>query len=425
MAEAPAAGPPEHGWWHGRRWWHGRGRWGLPAGALALAVVAFAAVALFPTGDGTHATGGTGTEIDVSLGTCGQGWHGPHAGTQVFDLHNTMDRTAEVHLMNAATGAVYGEMEGLAPGTTRQLRASLPGGSYRFRCLPDDAPASLGPVVHIAGATHGGSPAVVPVDQHDLIPPTLDYQKWIGTQTSVLVGAVDKLRTAVHGGDLAKARTAWLDAHLVYEGMGAAYGTFGDADGAINGTDAGLPHGVDDPGFTGFHRLEQGLWHGASAASLRPVADRLAKDVRGLRTSWATERMDPLDMGLRAHEILENTLQFELTGRTDYGSGTNLASARANLRGTQTVLTRLRPLLRTRYPHLAQLDTSLTHLADLLDDQRHEVHTSSDGSGTGNVRWTPLDELTRAQREQLNAAAGDALERLADIAAICDVRRKA
>ncbi|GAA3156073.1 hypothetical protein GCM10017687_87630 [Streptomyces echinatus] len=46
----------------------------------------------------------------------------------------------------------------------------------------------------------------------------------------------------------------------------------------------------------------------------------------------------PRPAGLRAHEILENTVQFELTGRTDYGSGSNLATARANLDGTRAVL---------------------------------------------------------------------------------------
>jgi iron uptake system component EfeO len=407
MAEAPAAGPPA------RRWWQAHRRWTQAAGALVLAAAAFTAVALFPSGADGKSKASTGTVINVSLSSCGQGWSDPHPGAQVFVLHNTMDLAAEVHLMDARSGAVYGEVEGLAPGTERQMYASLGDGSFRFRCVPDDAEAVMGPVVRISGARHGSSPAVVPVDQHDLIPPTLDYQKWVGGQMTVLVSATDRLRSVVRGGDLAAARTAWLTAHLVYERMGAAYGTFGDADGAINGTDAGLPDGVRDPGFTGFHRLEQGLWHGASAATLRPVADRLAKDVRDLQKSWATERMDPLDMGLRAHEILENTVQFELTGRTDYGSGTNLATARANIDGTEAVLARLRPLLRSRYPHLAELDTSLKHLEDLLDAQRH------------GGQWTPLEKLTRQERERINAAAGDAVERLADIAAICDVRRTA
>ena len=406
MAEAPAAGPAE------RRGWRRHRRWALPAGALVLSAASFTTAAV-AGGDGDGDRDDSVTRIEVSFAACGTGWEHPHPGTQVFEVHNSMRRSAEVHLMDADSDAVYGEIEGLAPGTTRRIRAVLGDGAYRFRCLPDDAAAIKGPVVRITGSGHRGGPAVVPVNQHDLIPPTLAYQKHIGGRMDELAGATHRLRRAVHGGDRAKARSAWLTAHLVYERMGAAYGAFGDADGAINGTDAGLPKGVHDPDFTGFHRLERGLWHDESMPALEKVADRLDADVRALRSSWADERIDPLDLGLRAHEILENTVQFELTGRTDYGSGTNLATARANLDGTRAVLDRLRPLLRSRYPHLDRLDDSLRHLGALLDAQHHAAG------------WTPLDKLSRSERAAINAAAGDAVERLADIAAICDVRRTA
>ncbi len=75
---------------------------------------------------------------------------------------------------------------------------------------------------------------------------------------------------------------------------------------------------------------------------------------------------------------MENTLQFELTGGTDYGSGTNLATARANLDGTRAVLDVLRPLLAPRYPDLSKVDTWLTRTQAALDAARHP-----DGS------WTP------------------------------------
>jgi len=352
------------------------------------------------------------TSVEAAPGKCGRGWTRPRTGTQVFELHNGSDRPSEVYLKDPRTGAVYGEVEGLGPGTTRALRADLGAGSYAFACFPDDAAPVTGPTVRVHGGKGGhGGPAAVPVSQHDLIPPTLKYQHWVGGRMDPLVEDTRKLRSAVESGDLAAARKAWLPAHLDYERMGAAYGTFGDADGAVNGTTAGLPGGVHDKDFTGFHRLEQGLWHDEPAASLRPVADRLLKDVRTLRKDWSEARMDPLDLGLRAHEIMENTVQFELTGRTDYGSGSNLATARANLDGTRGALTRLRPLLTSRYPRLPRLDRQLDRTEGVLDRQRHEG------------RWTPLDALGRTQREKVNAEVGRLVESLADIAALCDTRR--
>ncbi|NEB04093.1 EfeM/EfeO family lipoprotein [Streptomyces sp. SID13726] len=354
------------------------------------------------------------TTVDVGTSGCGHGWTHAAAGRQVFDLRNTSATAAEAYLTDARTGAVYGEVEGLGPGTTRPLQVTLGDGSYAFKCLPDDADAVTGPTVRITGG--GGvksGPAAMPVTQQELIPPTLAYQKWIQARTVELARRTDVLRAAVDRGDLAAARAAWLPAHLVYERMGAAYGTFGDADGEINGTTAGLPDGVRDPGFAGFHRVEYGLWHGESASGLRGPADRLAEAVHALRDSWPDQRMDPADVGLRAHEILENTVQFELTGRTDYGSGTNLATARANLDGTRALLGYLRPLLKTRAAGLTGIDTWTDRAQHTLDAFDHGGH------------WTPLARLTRSQREKVDADLSELVERLAEVAALTDVRRTA
>ncbi|MFD4875628.1 EfeM/EfeO family lipoprotein [Streptomyces sp. NPDC058420] len=391
----------------------------LAAGALVV-VAAVGAGVLTARGSGSDGTkaaaaadGLPHTTVEVATAGCGSGWTHPRAGHQVFELHNTSSTAAEVYLTDVRTGAVYGEVEGLAPGTVRPLGVTLGNGAYAFKCLPDDADAVTGPTVRITGSKVRSGPAAVPITQQELIPPTLAYQKWIQARTVELARKTDVLRAAVDRGDLAAAREAWLPAHLVYERMGAAYGTFGDSDGAINGTTAGLAGGVHDAGFTGFHRVEYGLWHGESASGLRGPADRLAKDVHALESSWPSQRMDPSDTGLRAHEILENTVQFELTGRTDYGSGTNLATARANLDGTRVLLGCLSPLLKTRDSGFAELGTWMDRAQHTLDDLDH--------SG----KWTPLTQLTRPQREKVDADLGGLVERLADVAALTDVRRTA
>ncbi|MFG2887092.1 EfeM/EfeO family lipoprotein [Streptomyces sp. NPDC048297] len=371
----------------------------------------------------TSADGLPHTTVQVSAGACGRGWGAPTAGVQVFDLDNTSDDATEVYLEDPKSQAVYGDSEGIGPGTTRQLTVRLGKGSYAFKCVPDDADAVTGPTVRVTEGRPG--PAAAPVTEHDLIPPAIAYQKWVGHGLDDVVRLTGRLRDAVDRGDLAGARTAWLPAHLEYERLGAAYDAFGDADAHINGTDAGLPGGVRDKDFTGFRRVEYGLWHGGSAQSLRAPAAALVKAVSALRGDWAQTRMDPAQLGLRAHEILENTVQFELTGRTDYGSGSNLATARANLDGTREVLTRLRPLLATRYAQLPGLEMELDHAQHTLDS----FHARSDGSARSDrghaSAWTPLDSLTRTQRESVNAVLGDLVERLASVATVCDPRRTA
>jgi iron uptake system component EfeO len=352
------------------------------------------------------------TVIEVSTGTCGRGWTRPQTGTQVFDLHNTSSTASEVDLTDPRTGLIYGEVEGLAPGTTRAMTVDLGSGSYAFKCLENDADAVTGPTVVVAGKQPQG-PAAAPVNQHDLIPPTLVYQKWVGQRIDELAAGTGKLKADIDGGDLAAARRDWLPAHLVYERMGAAYDTFGDADAAINGTVARTPGATADKDFAGFHRIEYGLWHGESAASLRAPAAALDGAVRSLQKDWPQARMDPAAMGLRAHEIVENAEQFELTARTDYGSGTNLATARANLDGTRAILAQLRGLLEPRDTGLPKLDAALDRTQAALDAQHH------------GAAWTPVDKLTHAQRQQINADFGDLLEQLAPVAAIFEVRRTA
>ena len=85
-------------------------------------------------------------------------------------------------------------------------------------------------------------------------------------------------------------------------------------------------------------------------------------------------------MSIRAHEISENALQFELTGRTDFGSHSEYDTVAANLDGTQEVLDLLRPLIAPRYPQLAQVEQQIqetgTDLAAHADHERIDADVS-------------------------------------------------
>ncbi|MEU6752268.1 EfeM/EfeO family lipoprotein [Spirillospora sp. NPDC046719] len=346
--------------------------------------------------------------VQADRAHCGRGWNDPRAGTQTLMVHNADSAATEVDLIDPSSGAVYAELEGVGPGTTRALRVTVGGGTYAFWCFPDGGHPVTGPKVTVTGSA--GGPAVRPVTQNDLFPALRSYRAYVTKGLGVLRDRVDELRDAVRSGDLDAARAKWLPAHLAYERLGAAYGTFGDYADKINGRPAGLPDGVRDPGFTGFRRIEHGLWHGESAASLRRPADRLAADVRALVADFPREQIDPSDLGLRAHEILENTVRFELAGKGDQGSGTALATASANLDGTRAVLDPLRPVLKSRMD-LGGIDAGLDRVSGLLEAQHR------------HGRWTPLDELSTADRERVNGAVGDLVERLASVATVAAVRR--
>ncbi|MEU0076099.1 iron uptake transporter permease EfeU [Streptomyces sp. NPDC006332] len=350
--------------------------------------------------------------VAVSEKECGKGFSAPKPGRQTFQMHNTGDKTAEVYLVDPSTNAVYGEVEGLAPGTTRALGATVTGGTYAWRCVPSNGAAVTSEAVRVAGG--GTSQAVVPVSEQDLSGPLGQYRTYVDNGLTTLVGQTRTLAADIKGGHLDKARGDWLTAHLTYASLGAAYGTFEDFDQKINGRADGLPDGVHDKDFAGFHRVEYGLWHGESAASLAAPAQQLATEVAGLRKAFPHQDFDPSDLPLRAHEILENTLQFELTGDTDEGSGTSLATADANLAGTRELLAVLKPLLATRAPRLLPtVDADVARLQTLLDAARR-----------GDA-WTPVTQLDATARARVNGATGQLLEDLSPVPDLLEIRKSA
>jgi iron uptake system component EfeO len=330
--------------------------------------------------------------ITVSRSQCGQGWTGATAGRQTLVVRNTGDAAAEVDLVEVDSSKVYGEVEGLGPGTSAPMDVQLGAGRYAIRCLIEDTDAITGPTVTVAGDGVGGA-AVVPVTKNDLLPLVKKYEAGVARGVIDLVLKTDKLRADVDAGDLAAARADWLPAHLAYNSLGAAYDAFGDFADKIDGPDAG------------FHALEKALWHKGSGP--KPIADQLAADVHGLQKDLPNEQVDPNDLGLRAHEIMENALQFELTGETDQGSGTSLNTALANLNGTTTVLAILNPVLKPRDADLPEVHKWADRVRVLL---------------TAHLN-TPVDRLDRPTREQLNGAVGELLEKLAPVATICETRR--
>ena len=351
--------------------------------------------------------------VAVSETECGKGFTAPDTGRQTFQMHNTGDKTAEVYLIDPASNAVYGEVEGLAPGTTRDLVATVAGGSYAWRCVPTGAKAVTSATVHVSGA--GGSvKAVVPVSENDLAAPLKAYKVYVDQGLATLETQTRQLGADIAGNHLAKARTDWLTAHRTYSSLGAAYGTFEDFDQKINGRADGLAGGVDNKDFAGFHRIEYGLWHGQSAGELKVPAQQLAAAVVGLRKAFPTQDFDPGDLPLRAHEILENALQFELTGDTDEGSGTNLATVDSNLAGTRELLTVLKPLLTKESPKLLPgVDADIARLQKLLD------------SAHQGASWTPVEQLDETAKARLDGATGQLLEDLAPVPDLLEIRKSA
>jgi iron uptake system component EfeO len=356
---------------------------------------------------GAAATAPAGT-ISVSESGCGGTWHLARPGWHTFQLYNAGTAGADIDLINPANGAEYGEIESSGPGTTTPMSLYVGSGKYAFLCEFQDFDPLTGPTVTVAGHAKG-TPAILPITHNDLIPPAKKYQAELESALKVLGRETGTLTSAVRGGNLAAARRDWLTAHLQYETLGDAYNAFGHYDNEIDGRADAV--GVNSPDWTGFYRLEYGLWHGQSTAQLTPVAVTLDKDVNALVAWWPSQQVPLIDLGRRSHEILENALEFQLTGHDDYGSGTTLATTAANITATRTLLSLLRPLLAPRYPGLRAVDTGLDQFQTLLEKEH-----------LPNGSWVAVASLPADTRQQIDAACGQLLQDLAPIASIAEPR---
>ena len=350
------------------------------------------------------ADAGAGPVIIVSAKVCGTGWQHPVPGLQTLQIHNTSPHEVEVALASAYNGAVYARVEGVGPGTTRAMPVDVGSGTYTFACDGTFYGDLTGPAVHVPGHVRGGA-GVLPVSWGQASKVAGQSRAYVLRGLATLQRQTTALAATIKGGNLAQARTQWLMARLTFERLGSAYGMFGAYDDEIAGLPDGLPGGVRDPHFTGFYRLEYGLWHGQSAARLTGPAQTLSVDVRSLHTGYPGLQMVPTlalsDLALRTHEVLENAVRFQLSGQDDFGSGTTLATLAAGIDATRAQLRILQPLMVGRYRDLPALYSSLEQFQRLVDAAR-----TSHG-------WTPASKLSTRQRQYLNAAAGQTLELLA------------
>jgi iron uptake system component EfeO len=350
--------------------------------------------------------------ITFSSNQCGGNWSVPGPGWHTFEIDNQSTGGGEIDLIDPANGAIYAEVENTGPGTITPMRLNLGSGTYAFMCNFNDFNTQVGTKVTVGGHAKG-TPAVLPVSYNQTIPYAKQYQSYTEAGLKLLARETATLAADVSGAEsgqsLATAKRDWLTAHLQYQTLGAAYGTFGVYDDEIDGRADVV--GVNSPQWTGFYRLEYGLWHGQSAKVLAPVAATLAKDVNALLAWWPTQQIPLSDVGLRTHEILENALEFQLTGHDDYGSGTTLATTLANIQGTRALLSLLHPLLGPRYAGLTAVYSGLDQLQSLIEKEHRP-----------NGTWVPVSALPTSARQAIDAACGAVLQSLAPIASITEPR---
>jgi high-affinity iron transporter len=387
----------------GRRWQRiaARPGWLVTGGVLVAPVlVAGLVIAALPA----SAAAAAPTSVTVTSGGCAPQWSSGHTGAQTFDVDNQSGMAGEVFLDNAA-GSVVANIETIGPATTVAMPVSLGPGSYRFVCLMASGRTTRSAPVQVAGRWEPTTTPVQPVTVAELNGPNQQYQAYVAAELVTLQGDVSRIETDLTAGNLTAARQDWLTAQMDWERVGASYDSFGAPGLAVDGLPGGLPLGVNDPNFTGLHRLEYGLYHGQSPAELLSVAETLGGDiitVQALLTTGGSGLTgDPTNLPIRAHEILEDALRDHLSGIDNEGAGAAYPETYADTQVTATVLGELQPLITARMPRL--MPVLRTQLAAL---QAALLATQSGG------QWVGVSQVPQAASEQVDAAIGALLQNL-------------
>jgi iron uptake system EfeUOB component EfeO/EfeM len=255
------------------------------------------------------------------------------------------------------------------------------------------------------GTSLAGEAELPPLSPSAFTAPEEEYRvyarRWIA---NALAGAAS-LRRALAGSRRAAAMQAWEATWSDYLHLGAVYGLFGELNKAIDGSPGGLPAGASDPRFTGLHRIEMGLWSGASLRPLIGEEGRLQVDLERLRDVVAHLKITPLEYATRSHEIIEDAQRDLLSAMDVPWSRQGVLGTAAGLAATEEVFHTLEPLLAGRENTEEEVRTELSMLRGVLASIRRHHHG----------RYPSLSQLGQYEHEQLNGYVAGALSALQEM----------
>jgi iron uptake system component EfeO len=224
----------------------------------------------------------------------------------------------------------------------------------------------------------------------DLVGPVSNYKIFVAKGVDKLVSTTAAFTAAVKAGDLKKAQELYAPTRVNYETIEPIAELFNDLDGSIDSRADDHEKKEADDGFTGFHRIEYGLFEKKSTEGLAPLADKLNKDVAELQGRIKTLTIPPEKMVGGAAALIEEVGKTKITGEEDRYSHTDLYDFQANVDGAKKIVDLLHPLTAKADAKLsADVDKNFAAVDKIL--AKYKV-------GPG---WQSYDKVTEEDRTAL------------------------
>jgi FTR1 family protein len=365
--------------------------------ASTLVVLALLLVAC-GSDDSDSAAGGAGTKqvaVKLTDAGCEPAQMKLEAGRVEFKVTNGgTGRVSEFEVLSGSR--ILGEKENLVAGLSGSFTVNLKPGQYALSC-PGGKTAATG-VLSVGGTAAAAAGSENPL----LKSATASYASYVTNQSKTLVERTQKFVDAIKAGDVEQAKSLFAATRQPYETIEPVAESFGtldpEIDARVNDVEKGTP-------WTGFHKIEQGLWVKGSTKGLAPIADKLLADVKKLQAKTTGLTYQPEELANGANGLLDEVSASKITGEEDRYSHTDLYDFAANVEGSEAAFGLLAPALKKADPTLA------TTIGQRFDAVNAELATLKQGE-----RFPSYDTVDEAQRKKLSQLVDALAEPLSKVA---------
>lgn len=231
----------------------------------------------------------------------------------------------------------------------------------------------------------------------DLQPELDAYKQFALEQMDQFVLETEKFVTAVKNGDLEDAKMIYPTARMYFERSEPIAESFGDLDPRIDARLADIEdEGLGEEDWSGYHKIEYGLWVENTTAGYDEIADQLLKDAKELRARVETVEVSPDLMITGSVDLLNEVSTSKITGEEEIYSHTDLYDFKANIEGAEKIFEILKEKIAAKDADLVnELTTKFASINELLAEYE-------DGNG-GYISYLELTkEDTKALSEAVN-----------------------
>ena len=177
----------------------------------------------------------------------------------------------------------------------------------------------------------------------DLVQPISDYKIYVTEEVDKLVSETQAFTHAVKAGDLATAKKLYAPTRVHYEAVEPIAELFSDLDASIDSREDDHENGVKADDFTGFHRIEYGLFEKNTTQGYEGFADKLMTDVKDLQARIEGLTFPPEKVVGGGAALLEEVAATKVTGEEDRYSHTDLYDFQGNIDGAKKIVDLFRP----------------------------------------------------------------------------------